>query len=133
MKNLRTCLFTMVGLTGLTGIASANSFNVNEHDARVTGRAGAAAASDDDASSIVFNPGGLGLVTGTQVIVEGTLYIAQGSYENATTPKVTTDSPPQPVPSLYIASRVHDMIAVGVGVHFPFGLAVSYPDNHPQS
>jgi len=133
MKNLRTCLFTMVGLTGLTGIASANSFNVNEHDARVTGRGGAAAASDDDASSIVYNPGGLGLVTGTEVILDGTLYIAEGSYRNATTPKVTTDSPPQPVPSVYIASRVHDMVTVGVGVHFPFGLAVSYPDDHPQS
>jgi long-chain fatty acid transport protein len=133
MKNLRSNLFIALGLTGFTGIASANSFNVNEHDARVTGRAGAAAASDDDASSIVFNPGGLGRVEGTQVILGGTVYFAEGSYENATTPKVTTDSPAQPVPNIYIASRVHDMVAVGVGVHFPFGLAVSYPEGHPQS
>jgi long-chain fatty acid transport protein len=133
MKNLPRSLFIALGLTSLAGVASANSFNINEHDARVTGRAGAAVASDDDASSIVFNPAGLGLVTGTEIVLGGTLYIAEGAYENPTTPKVRTDSPPQPVPSVYVASRVHDMIAVGVGLHFPFGLAVSYPDGHPQA
>jgi len=133
MKNLRTALFTTLGLVGIAGTASANSFNINEHDARVTGRGGATAASNDDASSIVFNPGGIALSEGTQILIGGSLYIAQGSYENASTDKVTTDSPATPVPNLYVASRVHDMIAVGLGVHFPFGLAVSYPDNHPQS
>lgn len=133
MKNLPRSLFIALGLTGISGAASANSFNINEHDARVTGRGGAAAASDDDASAIVFNPGGLALVTGTEILIGGSLYIAEGSYENATTPTVRTDSPPQPVPNIYIASRVHDMFAVGVGVHFPFGLAVSYPEGHPQA
>ncbi|MEO8702655.1 MAG: outer membrane protein transport protein [Kofleriaceae bacterium] len=133
MTKPRTALFATLGLAGISGIASANSFNINEHDARVTGRGGASAASDDDASSIVFNPGGLALSEGTQIMLGGSLYIAKGSYENDTTPKVTTDSPPTPVPNLYIASRVHEMLAVGIGVHFPFGLAVTYPDDHPQS
>jgi long-chain fatty acid transport protein len=124
---------TLFIILGLGGIASANSFNVNEHDAAVTGRGGAAAASDEEASAIVFNPGGLARVRGTQIIVGGTLYIAEGSYENGTTGVITTDSPPQPVPNLYIASRVQDMVVIGVGLHFPFGLAVSYPEGHPQS
>lgn len=130
MKNL---LFTTLGVIGLSGTASANAFNVNEHDARVTGRGGATAASNDDASAIVFNPGGLALVEGTQIRLGGSLYIAEGWYENATTDKVTTDSPPAPVPNLYIGSRVHDMLAIGLAVHFPYGLAVSWPENHPQS
>jgi long-chain fatty acid transport protein len=133
MTNLRSCLFTTLGLVGISASASANAFNVNEHDARVGGRAGATAASNDDASAIVFNPAGLARVEGTQIRIGGTLYIAQGWYENATTPRVTTDSPPSPVPNLYLASRVHDMVAIGVGVHFPYGLAVSWPDAHPQS
>jgi len=133
MKNLRSSLFTTLGLVGLAGTASANSFNINEHDARVTGRGGAAAASDDDASAIVFNPGGLALTEGTTIMLGGSLYIAEGTYQNATTEKVKTDSPPTPVPNLYIASRLNDMVAVGIGFHLPFGLAVSYPDNHPQS
>lgn len=132
MMNVPTALFAALGLAGASA-ASANSFNVNEHDARVTGRGGAAAASDDDASCIVFNPGGLAIPKGTQLLIGGSLYVAEGAYENDTTPRVSTDSPAIPVPNMYIASRVHDMVAVGVGIHFPFGLAVSYPDNHPQS
>src|SRR5689334_14965417 len=124
---------TLITLCLAGGVASANSFNVNEHDASVTGRGGAAAASDDDASSIVFNPGGLGLVNGTQILVGGTLYVAEGSYQNSTTPKVKTDSPPQPAPTLYVATRVADMLVIGVGLHFPFGLAVQYPSDHPQA
>ena len=77
MKNLRSFLFTTLGLVGIGGTASANAFNINEHDARVTGRGGAAAASDEDASSIVFNPGGLALSEGTQILLGGSLYIAQ--------------------------------------------------------
>ncbi len=133
MNTLRSILFTSLGLAGVAGTASANSFNVNEHDAAVTGRGGAAAASVDDAAAIVFNPAGLGLIEGTSVSVGGTLYIAEGSYENGTTNKVTTNSGPAPVPNFYIASRITDMFVIGIGAHFPFGLALSYPDNHPQA
>ncbi len=129
MKNLRTALFAALGVAGSTGVASANAFNVNEHDARVTGRGGATAASNDDASSIVYNPAGVALGEGTQVILGTSLYIAEGSYENASTEKVKTDSPPTPVPNLYVTSRVHDMVAIGIGFHFPFGLAISYPED----
>jgi long-chain fatty acid transport protein len=133
MNHPRISLFTMLSLVGLAGTASANAFNINEHDPRVTGRAGATAASNDEPSSIVFNPAGLARVEGTMIALGGSLYIAQGSYENATTERVTTDSPPTPVPNLYLASRVHDMVGAGLGLHFPYGLAVSWPDGHPQS
>ncbi len=133
MKNLRTSIFAAVGLLGMAGTASANAFNINEHDARVTGRAGATAASNDTPSAIVFNPAGIARTVGTSFSVGGALYIAEGAYESSSQEKVTTDGPPSPVPNLYIASRVHDMVAVGLGFHLPFGLAVSWPDNHPQS
>ncbi|HEU0029825.1 MAG TPA: outer membrane protein transport protein [Kofleriaceae bacterium] len=132
MKTLQTTLFACLGLGATTAIASANAFNVNEHDAQVTGRAGAVAASDTDASSIVFNPGGIAVNEGTQVAVTGTVYAAGGSYEDATG-KTETDSPPAVVPSAFITSRVHDMVAVGIGLHLPYGLALSWPDNHEQA
>ena len=47
MKNLKHFLFAAV--LGSSGIASANAFNINEHDAQVTGRGGAAAATNTDA------------------------------------------------------------------------------------
>jgi long-chain fatty acid transport protein len=133
MKILRTSLFTALGLAGLTGVASANAFNINEHDARVTGRGGATAASNDDASAIVFNPGGVAISEGTTIAIGTSLYVAQGSYENAMVDKTTTDSGAAVVPNLYVTSRVHDLLAVGIGLHLPFGLSVSWPEGHAQS
>lgn len=132
MKTLRTTLFTALGLGALAGVASGNAFNINEHDPRVTGRGGATAASNTDASSIVFNPGGIAVSEGTNIAIGTSLYIAQGSYETDADGKVKTDSSPSVVPSLFVTSRVHDMLAVGIGFHLPFGLAVSWPDAHAQ-
>lgn len=123
----------VVLVAGAAGVASGNAFNINEHDGRVTGRGGAVAASDTDASSVVFNPGGIPVAEGTQVIVDGTLYVAKGSYQIEGENRVKTTSQPQPVPALFVTSRVHDLVAVGFGVHFPFGLSVEWPINHPQA
>lgn len=131
MKTLKKIIFA--GIVGSSAVASANAFNINEHDARVTGRGGATAASNDTPSSIVFNPGGIALSEGTSVLLGGTLYLAEGSYQPEGGPTTTTDSSPSVVPSFYLTSRVHDMIAVGIGLHLPFGLAVSWPDRHAQS
>lgn len=133
MQTLRTSLFAALGLGALTSVASANAFNINEHDARVTGRGGASAATNTEPSSIVFNPGGIAVNEGTNVAVGSSLYIAMGSYEGNGVDKTETDSDPSIVPNVYITSRVHDMIAVGVGLHLPFGLAVSWPEQHAQA
>ncbi|CAN5917313.1 OmpP1/FadL family transporter [soil metagenome] len=132
LTRISTSLFLVV--TSLGGVASANAFFLNEHDAKSNGRAGASTASDTDASSVIYNPGGIPVAEGVQVSVNGTLYVAQGSYEpEGGGAKVTTDSSPQLAPSVFATARVHDMIAVAVGFHAPFGLAVSYPDHHPQA
>ncbi|MDX2092284.1 MAG: outer membrane protein transport protein [Kofleriaceae bacterium] len=129
-KSLSQALFLVAGATG---VASGNAFNINEHDAKVTGRGGASVATNIDASSVVFNPGGIPVSEGTQVVVNGSLYVAKGSYELVgTDEKITTTSPAQPVPSLFVTSRVHELVGVGLGVHFPFGLHVKWPGGHPQ-
>ncbi len=130
MKTLKHFLFA--GILGSSGLASANAFNVNEHDAAVTGRGGATAATNTSASSIVFNPGGIAAEAGTSFTIGGTAYFAEGSYE-ANGDKTATDSDPSVVPSLYFKSRIGDVVAIGVGFHLPFGLAVSWPDHHAQS
>jgi long-chain fatty acid transport protein len=130
MKTLKHFLFA--GILGSSGLASANAFNINEHDAAVTGRGGATAASNTTPSSIVYNPGGIAVAEGTSFTIGGSLYMAEGSYQPAGGDKTTTDSNPSVVPSFYLTSRVHDMLAVGIGLHLPFGLAVSWPDAHDQ-
>lgn len=131
MKTLKHFLFA--GILGSSGLASANAFNINEHDARVTGRGGATAATNTTASSIVFNPGGIAVAEGTNFQLGGSVYFADGSYEPEGGMQTTTDSDASLVPSVYLTSRVHDMLAVGIGLHFPFGLKVSWPEGHAQS
>src|SRR5690242_18339638 len=110
MKNIKN--FLIAGILGTSSLASANAFNINEHDARVTGRGGATAASNTTASSIVFNPGGIAVAEGTNVAINGSLYVAEGSYQPEGQSRVNTDSSPSVVPSLYLTSRVHDAVAV---------------------
>lgn len=132
MKNLQHILFAAT--VGSSAIASANAFNVNEHDAKATGRAGAVAATDTDPSSVAFNPGGIAVSEGTNVSVDATVYMATGGYEPAAGgPVVNTDQSPIVAPAFFATSRVTDLIAVGIGLHFPFGASISWPDNHPQS
>lgn len=140
MHTLRTSLFAALGgalgLCALAGTASANGFYINEHDAKVTGRAGATAASNEDASSIIFSPGGIARgEEGTSVSLTGTLIAAKGSYFDASNrdERTDTDSSPAVLPSLFIRSRLTDLVAVGVGFHLPFGLAASWPDRHVQA
>jgi long-chain fatty acid transport protein len=132
MKNIRNFIFAAV--IGSSATVSANAFNINEHDARVTGRGGASAATNTTASSMVFNPGGMAVAEGTQFQINGSIYIAQGTYEPLDSDIETkTDSPAAYVPSLYLMSRVHDMVAIGISLHLPFGLHVSWPTNHAQA
>jgi len=135
MMTLRTTLFAALGLGALAGIASANGFYINEHDAKVTGRAGAVTATIDGASSVIFNPGGIALAEGTNVSVSAALIAAKGSYYDASNndERTDTDSSPAVLPSIFVTSRLTDMVAVGVGFHLPFGLALSWPDNHTQA
>jgi long-chain fatty acid transport protein len=37
------------------------------------------------------------------------------------------------VPSIVARARLSDMVAVGIGFHLPFGLALSWPDQHTQA
>jgi long-chain fatty acid transport protein len=125
--------FLIAGIVGSSTLASANAFNVNENDARVSGRGGATAASNTTPSSIAYNPGGMAVEDGTNILLNGTIYLANGSYQPEGGDKVDTDAAPQVVPAFYVTSRVHDYVAVGIGMHLPFGLAISWPTNHPQS
>ncbi len=133
MKNLSYFLFAAATL-GSSAVASANAFNINEHDAAVTGRGGATAATNVSPSSIVFNPGGIAIAEGTNFQLGSSMIIAKGAYTlEGTDDRVATDTSPVIVPNVYLTSRVHEMVAVGIGLHFPFGSSISWPDGHPQA
>src|ERR1043165_1032342 len=105
-NNISKILFAAT--LGSSAVASAGAFNINEHDAAVTGRGGATAASNESPSAIVFNPGGIPVAEGTNFAVGLTSYIASGSYTpDGSDTKTKTDSQPAFVPNIYVTSRVH--------------------------
>jgi len=130
MRNLKTSLFILVGLGGA---ASANGFYINEHDAKVTGRAGATVATNTEPSSVVYNPGGLAVGEGTGVTLGASMIIAAASYTSPDGTKTDTNGDPAVLPAIMVSHRINDQFAVGIGFHLPFGLAVSWPDSSPQA
>jgi long-chain fatty acid transport protein len=131
MKTLKYVLFAAV--VASPAVASANAFNINEHDAAATGRGGATAASNISPSSVMFNPGGIAVREGTNFQIGGSVILAKGAYTLEGGEKTKTDSAPAIVPNVFITSRLSDLVGVGVGLHFPFGSSISWPDGHPQA
>jgi long-chain fatty acid transport protein len=122
---------TFAMLAGVGSAAHANAFFINEHDAKVTGRGDAATATDVDPSAIVYNPGGISVGQGTRFMIGGSLVAASGAFTPTGGAKTTTGNAPAVLPQIYVTSRVHDMLTVGIGFHTPFGLAIKWDDNAP--
>jgi long-chain fatty acid transport protein len=116
-----------------SGVASGNAFNLNEHDARSTGRGDAVTATDTEPSSIAYNPGGIAVGEGTQILIGGSLILAHGKFTNLEGDEFETENHPQVIPQIFIVSRVHELLSVGIGVHTPFGLSVNWPEGSPQN
>ena len=130
---MRTLSKTLFLVAGLGGIASANGFYINEHDAKVTGRGGTSTATDTDPSSIVYNPGGLAVGEGTAFSIGASVISAQATYTDTNNQSTDTNGSPAVLPQAMISHRINDMFAVGIAFHLPFGLAVSWPDSSPQA
>jgi long-chain fatty acid transport protein len=120
-------------LAGLGGAAHANAFLLNEFDAKAVGRANAVAATDSDPSSIYYNVGGLAVSEGTNAQIGGSVIVANATFTDLENNKTDTTTSPQPVPGVFVSSRINSLFAVGVGLFSPFGLAVDWPTTSPQA
>jgi long-chain fatty acid transport protein len=93
------------------------------------------AASAQDASTIFFNPAGMGLLPDSQLVVAGNLIRPSAKFQNGG----STTAPLQTlgdnggdagglgfVPNLYYVHPVNDKLALGIGVNAPFGLKTEY-------
>jgi long-chain fatty acid transport protein len=120
-------------LAGLGGSAHANAFLLNEFDAKQVGRGNASTATDVDPSSIYYNIGGLAVGEGTNVQIGGSFISANASFTDLSGSKTDTQSGVQPVPGIFASTRIHPMVAVGIGFYTPFGLAIDWPTTSPQA
>lgn len=131
-----TSLSALAVAIALPSAAWAAGFQINEHNAKATSRAGAVAATVDDPSAIFYNPAGLASIKGTEVTL-GVALIAPANdytgigYNNPTGAPVTqaTETGMVPVPNIYIAREISPKAFFGVGFYAPYGLGIKWADD----
>ncbi len=150
---LRHGVIGAAGLLAAVSQASAANFGLFG-DQSVTGagvNGAGAAASAADASTIFFNPAGMGfldakftITSGTGLILPDIRFTNRGSITAPGTPLQRLTNGPsggnigqpgksffgQSVPQLYLAYKINDRLALGFGVNAPFGLETNYAENH---
>ena len=140
-RRLIPSALTAASLTA-AGEACGAGFALAEQSASGMGNAFAgAAASAQDASTIYFNPAGMGLLPGAQVVVAGHAvdFRAEFSDSGSSLPPagggllpVGSTNPDAGgtlfIPNAYFALPLGEKLAFGVGVNAPFGIKTEYDD-----
>ena len=126
-------------LAGSAGTASASGFALLEQSASRLGTAfSGTAAAADDATTIFYNPAGMGSLKQSEVslvatgIDVGSKFRNDGSVAAFGQPLGVNGSDAGDwnfVPAGYWAMPINDSLAVGVGVNAPFGLKLEYDND----
>lgn len=127
-------------LTGAAGNVSAAGFALIEQNVNGLGNAYAgSAATAEDASTVFYNPAGLTLLSGTQLMFGGHVIRPYAKFNDQGSTDVT-GAPLRGgsggnagelafVPNLYISRALSERVSVGLGINVPFGLTTDYdPD-----
>jgi len=125
-----------LALAGCANFSHAAGFALIEQNASGLGNAYAgAAAVAQDASTVFFNPAGMGLLPDSQLVVAGNLINPSAEFRNGG----STAAPLQMlgdgggdagslafVPNFYYVYPINKKLALGMGVNAPFGLKTEY-------
>jgi long-chain fatty acid transport protein len=113
--------------------ARAGGFNVDEQDARATGRAAAVTADPENASAIYYNPAGIALLEGLHVMVGASWVLPSAEFTAAEGGlKTAAEEVSFVLPQVYVSGRLSEVVALGLGVATsPFGLALDWPATSP--
>jgi long-chain fatty acid transport protein len=123
-------LSAVVAMAPRTGEAS--GFQVNEQDARATGRAGAVIANPGNASAIQYNVAGIAALYGLHIDLGASLVAPSAEFAPADGEAVThADSDTFVLPHVYASGRLTEVVALGLGVNAPYGLALTWPSTSP--
>jgi long-chain fatty acid transport protein len=130
-------IIAIFAIVFLHDAAHAAGFGIDYEGALAVGTATAGSAAARDASTIFYNPAGLGFLDRNEFIAGGNLFLLHDRFQNdgstildGASPTPGTDGrdaiPPTPVPWLYASYRLSPEWSVGVGVFAPFGLETDY-------
>ncbi len=134
---MRTPIRLTLAATALTAfglgasVSHAGGFALIEQGVKGLGNAYAgAAASAEDASTIFFNPAGMTLLDGNQVLVglhiiqPSTKFTDNGSSAGGSDGGDAADL--AVIPNLFLVADINDEVKLGLGISVPFGLGTNY-------
>lgn len=119
-------------LIGLPSLGHASGFALIEQSASGLGNAYAgAAASAEDASTLFFNPAGMTLLPGKQLVVAGHLIKPSAKFSGTVSPPIGGGQGGDAgslalVPNAYFAYSLTQDVHLGIGINSPFGLKTEY-------
>ncbi|MGM0434839.1 MAG: OmpP1/FadL family transporter [Pseudomonadota bacterium] len=122
------------------GLSMAGGFSLNEQSASAMGTANAgAAANPENAATVIFNPAGMTQLSGTNLSfgasvldIDAEAYRAEATNqvgEEVSGTKGGDIADPAYLPSAFLTHEMTDNVAVGIGLHAPYGLAADYDDD----
>lgn len=117
----------VVGVVGLASAAWAGGFAVSDQDASASGRSSTGVGVAGTASSIHFNPAGLGEVKGLAMTGGATLLLPSASAADPTTGQSTSTLSGVKVPAHVYAAWGTGRFTVGAGFNAPFGGGLAWP------
>lgn len=117
-----------------SGSAFSSGFSIYEASVRANGMLGAFSAYADHASTIFYNPAGLGGLDGIRVSGGATIIAPRSTFRNLsplapTGQKTVMKDQNFLVPNFYGSYQITDHLTAGVGVYAPFGLGTKWPEN----
>lgn len=133
LNKAKWLILLVVCLMFISSPLFAGGFNLYEHGAKSTALAGAFTARADNASAIYFNPAGIVQLDGWNAYMGASIvqplakftgedpYPGYGVEEEA---KHRLFMPP----GMYLTNRVHEKVAVGLGIYAPFAIGTEWDD-----
>jgi long-chain fatty acid transport protein len=117
-----------------SGPAFAGGFSIYEASVRANGVLGAFSAYADDASTIFYNPAGLGGLEGINVTGGVTVIAPRSTFRNLSPlapigQETAMEKQEFLVPNFYGSYQITDNLTAGIGVNAPFGLGTKWPEN----
>lgn len=111
--------------------ARASGFHVDEQDSRATGRAGAVVARAGNPSAIYYNPAGIAELHGVHVRAGASLVRPTAEFANQDGVITQAATNNFVLPQVFASWRASPLVALGVGVCAPYGLALDWPASSP--
>jgi long-chain fatty acid transport protein len=126
----RLALLACAAATLASTPAHAAGFLIYDLSGEALGKASAVTASTEGPDAVFFNPASLAFQPGYAATVGGVMVASRARFEPLGGGDEVKSKPGLFfLPTIYASGRVHERVAVGLGVFPAFGLSLTWPDN----